>query len=338
MTPRSLVLVGMTAEDQVAAHLLRAAAVLGSDAHLMDADAAYRSNTLIRQFNWRLRGRRPAHLDAFSRAVEDACEDRRNVSLITTGLAPLTADSLRRIGELGIPRLNFSTDDPWNPAHRAPWFFEGLHHYDVVFTPRRRNVADFEEFGCRRVEYLPFAYSPEVHFPAPGRETVTDDVLFAGGADDERVPWIKALIDAKFRLALYGGYWDRNTATAQYARGFANLADLRSAVASSRVCLCLVRRANRDGHAMRSFEVPAMRGCMLAEDTDEHRWLFGDEGESVLYFRDVNEMLAKARWLMEHGDERRRLALRAHDRITGGAHTYRDRLEQMLNTEVALVQ
>jgi spore maturation protein CgeB len=335
MTPRSLVLVGMTAEDQVAAHLLRAAGALGIDVQLMDADAAYRSNRLVKQFNWRLRGHRPTHLDAFSGAVEAACERKRHVCLITTGLAPLTPDSLRRLGERGIARINFSTDDPWNPAHRAPWFFEGLRHYDVIFTPRRRNLADFEQFGCRRVEYLPFAYSPDVHFPAPGGATVTDDVLFAGGADEERVTWITALIDAKFRIALYGGYWDRNRATAPHARGFATLADLRTAVASSRVCLCLVRRANRDGHAMRSFEVPAMGGCMLAEDTDEHRALFGDEGEAVLYFQDVKDMLAKARWLMDHGDERRRLAARARDRITGGAHTYCDRLAHMLKVEVA---
>jgi hypothetical protein len=48
---------------------------------------------------------------------------------------------------------------------------------------------------------------------------------------------------------------------------------------------CPVRRASRDGHIMRSFEIAAVGGCMLAQDIDEHREIFGSEGEAVVYFR-----------------------------------------------------
>ena len=41
---------------------------------------------------------------------------------------------LGAIGRLGIERINFLTDDPWNPAHHAPWFMKALPEYDEVFT------------------------------------------------------------------------------------------------------------------------------------------------------------------------------------------------------------
>ena len=81
---------------------------------------------------------------------------------------------------------------------------------------------------------------------------------------------------------------------------------------------------------MRSYEVPAMQGVILAESTDDHKGMFGEEG--ALYFRDTPEMVDKAKWLLAHQEEGRQMADRAHTRITGGKNTYRDRLETILNT------
>jgi spore maturation protein CgeB len=81
---------------------------------------------------------------------------------------------------------------------------------------------------------------------------------------------------------------------------------------------------------MRSLEIPAMGGCLLAEDTDEHRSLFGPPGDAAVYFRSIQQMLDKLRWLLSAEDERTRLALTAYRRIRAGRHTYEDRLRTML--------
>ena len=81
---------------------------------------------------------------------------------------------------------------------------------------------------------------------------------------------------------------------------------------------------------MRTFEVPAIGACMLTEDTVEHREIFGEEGKAVVYFRTVDEMIEKLGWLLDHEDERRRLAEAAHALITKGRNTYKDRLVSML--------
>jgi spore maturation protein CgeB len=207
--------------------------------------------------------------------------------------------------------------------------------YDHLFSPRRANLADLEAIGCQRVSYLPFAYAPEIHFPEPyppGKKegSIPADVVFAGGADRDRVPILAALLRAGFRVELYGGYWARFPETRASARGEAGPETVRRAIGRAKVALCLVRRANRDGHAMRAFEVPAIGACMLAEDTSEHREIFGDEGQAVIYFRTLEDLVTKLRWLLTQDNERQRLARAAHNLIVNGRNTYTDRLTEML--------
>jgi spore maturation protein CgeB len=299
---------------------------------LHDVRRAYSAPRWLRTLLWRLAGRRPARLGAFSREVVAACVGAERTHLLATGLAPIRAEELRALGGRGVTRMNYLSDDPWNPAHRAPWFLAALREYDVVFNPRRQNLEDLRQHGCRRVVYLPFGYDPVLHAPAEGAtaEERVVDVLFAGGADADRLPYARTLVAAGLNVALYGGYWDRHADLRPHWRGLADLATLCRVTPAARLVLCLVRRANRDGHAMRSFEAPAMRGCLLMEDTPEHRELFGADGECVVFFRDIPEMVAKAKALLPRAEERARLAAAAHRRICSGGHTYADRLRTML--------
>jgi hypothetical protein len=283
-----------------------------------------------------MRGRRPVRLREFGADLVATLRNTPPQCLLTTGIAPVDRGTLDAVRALGVAPINFLTDDPWNPAHRAPWFFEALGAYDHVFSPREANLGDLRTLlSTETVSYLPFGYAPDVHFPQPpdgeaDRARFDADIMFAGGGDDERRPMLAAFVRAGFRVALYGGYWDRHPDTRQAARGHVDAAGLRQATAGAAICLCLVRRANRDGHAMRSYEVPAMKGCVLAEDTADHRRLFGDEGVAVCYFNDVDEAMAKARRLLADAHERARLTASAHHVVTSGGHRYADRLQALL--------
>ena len=334
MCPR-LLIVGHKGEEHIATFLLHAAKDFGIETQFADLETAFSANPWVNRFHWRLRGRRPAKLGAFGAGVVECCNRFRPNAVLVTGSAAMDRNALTRIGELGIKRLNYQGDDPFNPVHRAPWFLRALPEYDWVFTPRRSNLRDLEQLGCRNVAYMPFGYAPEIHFPqgtrpgaVPGSEE--SDVFFAGAADKDRLPYITAILDRGYRLALYGSYWHNYRATKTVALGEANAATMRAAVAAAKVCLCLVRRANRDGHAMRTFELPAMGGCVLAEDTGEHREIFGPEGESALYFRTVDEAVGKIRVLIRAPEQRRRLAVNCFARIAQGKNSYRDRLAAML--------
>jgi spore maturation protein CgeB len=238
--------------------------------------------------------------------------------------------------ERGYICLHYSTDDPWNPARRAGWFIETLPLYDKIFTTRLSTIPDLVALACKRVTYLPFGYDPELFFPEEVTEADAQlnpvDMLFVGGADRDRAPIIEEIAAAGFKLALYGGYWERYPRLKGHHLGQATPPTLRRATSVAAINICLVRRANRDGHVMRSFEIPAIGGFMLAEDTREHREILGPEGRCVLYFASVAEAIAKARWALKNPIERRRMAQAAHQRIVTGNNTYKHRLEQMLAT------
>jgi hypothetical protein len=332
---RRLLLVGNPDPAHVGAHLAHAADGSGYRVRLADVREAYDAPAWRRRIDWWIRGRRPGRLRAFSREVVARCRESGSRWLLATGLAPVEAGALEALGKLGVRRVAYLTDDPWNPSHRADWFMEALPLYDRVFSTRRANLGELEELGCRRVGYLPFAYAPEQHYPDPPAtpdetSAFASDVVFAGGADADRVPYIEALLDSGVKVGLYGGYWERFGSTRRHGRGMLDPASLRKAIGGAKVALCLVRRANRDGLAMRSFEVPAIGACMLAEDTEEHRELFGPPDRAVVYFRGVDEMVHRLRGLLGDPDERRRLASAAHRLIVEGGHTYADRFRRML--------
>ena len=332
---KRILLVGNPDVVHVGAHLHQAAESVGLCVRFSDSRRAFAGPAWLVKFNWRVRGHRPLRLRVFSQEVVHACREFRPLWMLATGLAPLEASALQAIGQFGVRRLNYLTDDPLNPAHRSPWFLKALPHYDHIFSPRRANMEDLRRLGCPTVSYVPFAYAPGLHFPEPSttaeeQTQFAAEVVFAGGADCDRVPYMAALIRAGFKVALYGGYWERYRETKAHARGHADPQTLRKAISGAKVALCLVRRANRDGHVMRTFEVPASGACMLVEDTEEHREIFGEGGKAVVYFRDVDDMIEKLRWLLVHDDERQRLAQATYHLITQGKHTYRDRLMTML--------
>lgn len=328
-----LLIVGVDQPGHVATFLRDAAVASGHRVSILDSGEAMSSCRLLQSPVWRL-SHRPVHLQRFSRMLLHKAQQVKPQVVLTTGLAPVTAQCLWELRQRGIPTINFSTDDPWNPAHRSRWFLQGIPFYTKIFSTRQAAIPDFLKAGATVVRWLPFGYCPELHFPDPGEPVggETNAVAFAGGADQERLALLQPLLGSGVPLALWGGYWERHALTKPHAQDFASPAQLRRLLSNTPCALALVRRANRDGHAMRSLEVAAMAAPVLAEDTPEHRHLYGDEGEHVLYFNGPQPLLAKADWLLNHRDEGRRMGQRLHQSLLQGQHTYANRLQAMLAT------
>ncbi|MEM7774288.1 MAG: glycosyltransferase [Pseudomonadota bacterium] len=232
--------------------------------------------------------------------------------------------------------MNFSTDDPFNPMHRAEWQLGSLKAYDVIFTPRRSNFAELQEQSQAEVRYLPFAYDSHLFSRRDAHEMSAsehDDVLFVGGADPDRVAFFREFVQHGLRVKFVGSYWDRYAIPGGSCIGSRDWKSISALTAGAAVNVCLVRRANRDGHVMRTFEIPAVGGFSIVEDTADHRAFFREEGECVLYFSTPKEAVEKARWALENPLERRRMAAAAHARVAEGGHTYHDRLATMLDME-----
>jgi spore maturation protein CgeB len=327
-----LLIVGFSGSGHVGGYFASACRKLGIDYDLFDANRAEAKTRIGRSFYWRFRDKAPARLQRFGTLVLDAYKSKRWDVVLTTGRAPLGRSHIEKLRGQGIKVYNYSTDDPWNPSLQAQWFLSALAAYDAIFTPRRANIEDFRSCGVQTVHYLPFAYEPEVHRPWPvsAPAGIPSDVLFVGGCDRDRLPLIEALIESGLKMALFGGYWDKYPATRPHWRGNTDQPAIRSASAAARVCLCLVRRANRDGHVMRSYEAAAIGGCILAEDTVDHREIFGGDDETVRYFKSTSEMVQQAQFLVADSEARCRLSAQLRTRFVASKNTYADRLAKIL--------
>jgi len=342
MGDKKIVFIGVDHESHVGRQLKNAVSKLGIESWLYDSRQAYEGPKILEKLGWWF-DKRPQKLHSFSQRVFNEVKRNAPSLIVTTGMAPMEYAFLKVIRSKGIPTINFSTDDPWNSAHRASWFLKALKQYDRVFTTRKANLDQFRALGLR-AEHLPFGYDPDLYFvPWENRSHSGGDldrgegigdrgseqekVFLAGGGDEDRYPLVRALQEAGIKVSLWGGYWERVGLKSQ---GFLDAAGIRREAARCMVSMILIRRANRDGSAMRSFEIPACGACCVAEDTDEHREMFGPDGEAVLYFRTPEELVRRVKEAFANPELRKRLRRNAHQAITGRPNTYTDRLKTIL--------
>ncbi len=317
-----VLIVGDPAPFHVGHHFLRAARELSFDAELLDVNYAY-GHGLWQKMVWRL-DKRAAKQTAFEQRFTEVLAQNWDLVLVT-GISPLGATVLGKAKAAGTVVVNFLTDDPWNPAHRRRWFFDAIDQYAAIATPRKANIAQLRALNPN-IFYMPFAYNPEVHFEEPA-PAIDCDVLFVGGCDEDRIPFVKALADAGNKVWVYGGYWERLQSDNVSVKGHGDVATIRQVTAGARLSLILVRRANRDGHVMRSLEAAASGGCLMVEDTEEHREIFGD---CVYYFRDIPDLVQRTSAAIAEPGERRNRVQQLRGLMQTAGHTYRDRLQYVL--------
>jgi spore maturation protein CgeB len=331
-----VLLVANGLSHHVGAFFRRALEQLGHEYSFVDEQKYFGGVSFLHKFAFRALGRRPLAYWTFNRALlSETRRFRPQVVLAVKGayIAPSVLGTIRT--ENGASLVNFATDDPFNSVNSTRDILKGFAFFDIYATPRRSNIPDLQQAGCHKVIYLPFGYDPAVHFPecpANGDEAMIwcSDMVFAGGADDDRLPYLEALAaQPNLDLHLYGGYWNRNHQLRSHWRGFAVERDYRLALGGSKIALCLVRRANRDGHVMRTFEIPACGVFMLAERTGEHLEFF-EEGKEMACFSSPQELVDKACYYLAHTDERQRIAEAGYRRVIRNRHTYQDRLVELL--------
>lgn len=307
-------------------------------ATIFDEAKYERSNSLgariIRRISGSLAG---ASVSRFNRDLVVAVTRLRPRAVLVVKGSFVEPDTLRALKDIaGCILVNFATDDPFNGSACHRRIRECIPQYDYYACTKKAILPDVIAAGCPNAFYLPFAYQPSVHFveqSACGSDLAPFDcdVAFVGGADKERTPFFIELTRRypRIRLNLYGGYWERVAQLRRYARGFATGRDYRLATAGAKLSVNLVRRANRDGHVMRTFEVPAMGGTMVSERTEEHSEILGEGVEDAL-FSNPEELATVVGRLLENSQRRAEVSALLRERIIGGKNSYLDRYHSIL--------
>ncbi|HKW27246.1 MAG TPA: glycosyltransferase [Terriglobales bacterium] len=330
-----VLLVGVGESYHIGAFFRRALEELGHDVVFVD-EGGYVTNRAGEALAYRLFDKKPLRYRSFNRdLVNAAAKFQPDVLLATKGsfIAPEALAELKR--RTAAVLINYATDDPFNRRTSGRHLVNAIRYYDLYVCTKRAIMQDVRLAGSPNAVFIPFGYEPSMHYPEQpltdeDKARYSSDVAFIGGADPDRYPFFEALLDAmpELNLHLYGGYWDRHPRLKKYHRGFAIGREYRLVIAGTKIAPCLVRRANRDGHVMRTFEIPACGGFMLHERTPELLELY-DEGKEVACFRSPQELAEKVQYYLAHPAERDVIARASYARCVP-AYSYDNRLRQVL--------
>ncbi len=280
---------------------------------------------------FRLADRRSREWWKFQEELLSQIRCSRPKFVLVTGVLPLKCEIFNEIQDQGSLIVNYLTDDPWNPIHRRRSFLRNLPLYDHIFSTKKALCSRLKMAGTRSTSWLPFAYDPTLHH-ATQQSLALDNanVLFVGTGAAERLAWLAALESLPgLKRRIHGNNWE-GLNTPGWEKHSAVIGDQYcSAIQGADIVLGLLREANRDLSTDRSYEIGAIGGCGLYQDSSEHRELlpyYPDEG----FFRTPNQLRERVQYLMANPSLRRQLRQLGSEALRKPENTYAARLQSML--------
>lgn len=246
-----------------------------------------------------------------------------------TYLYPAT---LKKLKDKNIKLINWSLDDMYAMHNRTFYYDKGLKYYDLVVTTKTYNVAELKDLGAKNILFQYQAYDKDIHKPFENCKEKIWDVVFVGSFEKERFESIKFLADNGIKTNIWGYRWNfinNKYPNINYMGGEVFNDDFAKAFTCSKISLNFLRKINRDLHTSRSIEIPACRGFMLTERTNEHKKLFTEDKEAV-YFSSNQELLEKVYYYLSHDAERNKIAENGFMRCISSNYSYDDRAKEIV--------
>jgi spore maturation protein CgeB len=243
--------------------------------------------------------------------------------------------TIKKIKSLGIKIVSWSNDDMYAWHNRTLWYTLGLKHYDLVVTQKSYNCNPNElpSLGAN-VLFQDKAFEPKINYPIEdcSKFEFNHDVVFVGSRELDRLSFLKYLAENGFIVHIYG--WGKSKPTDQHKNLIFHNKHLygeefNAAFSCSKISLNFLRKMNRDLQTSRSIEIPACRGFMLSERTDEHLRLF-NEGREADFFSSKEELIEKVNYYLKNPLLRNEVALNGFNRCYSSKYLFEERVREVL--------
>ncbi len=236
----------------------------------------------------------------------------------------------------GIFIANYNPDHPFiltGEGSGNSYVTDSVGLYDLHFCYSQLLRQQIESKYQIPTVFLPFGYELSVETYALCEQVPeVEAVCFLANPDKERVIFIKELVNQGINLAIYGHQWQR------YLSPSAQLSlhplqfqqDYWQTLRKYAVQINRLRKHNVNSHNMRTFEVPAVGGIQLADDTDEHRQFFEADKE-IFLFKTPAECAEKIKFLLNLSPQQRQVIRQvARKRSVQADYTYQNRAKILL--------
>ncbi|QDU09835.1 glycosyltransferase [Gimesia aquarii] len=192
------------------------------------------------------------------------------------------------------------------------WALQRSQLFDFVFTAQRDGADQLQQAGIENAQWLPLACDPEIH----GRKKVAAqyDLSFVGNSfPGERDKLLKLLSE-------------------KYPHSYFGQADYREMSTIYSGAKIVFNRSLKNDINMRVFETIASGALLITNDLSENglSTLFQNKKHLVTY-RDADELIKVIDHYLKHAEERKHIASAGYTEVLAH-HTYRNRMQEILNT------
>jgi hypothetical protein len=253
----------------------------------------------------------------------------------------LQPETLQAFNDRGIPCYCLYPDVSFHDHGDDIW--NCIPIYDGVFTTKSFHVTDDSILKrTRRLQLVRHGFDADVH-----RHIVADDrlgavygadVSFVGLWSKKKEAALSYLIHALpgLELKIWGPAWERASEDVQACwQGRGAYGDETAAIYSlSKINLGLLSEAGRgttagDRTTARTWQIPASKGFMLHEETEELASFFELESE-VAVFRDLRDLAEKVTHYLNDATGRRAIAQAGYIRCIEEPYTYANAVSDLL--------
>lgn len=231
--------------------------------------------------------------------------------------------------------ISWWLDDPilYFPTH--PQARAQLEYIDILFMFDRAKFQELQQFGAKRVEYLPCAFDPNVYHPKQISPTDIKkyqcDIGMIASYYDKRGELLNAVHG--FNVAVWGMGWKKSPELKQFPPGTLrgkSLTGRQIATAYNVIKICPNAHHSQSilgGLNMRTFEIPGAGGFQITdyiEGMEEHFEI----GKEIVVYQFPVHFRELAEYYLKHDDERKAIAKRGYERAIRD-HTYEQRLKKI---------
>lgn len=275
--------------------------------------------------------------------IKKATIDKPDVVIVLKGLL-IDFNVILRIREMSAKVVLLNHDDFFSKFKnsRSDLQFEALPYYNGIFATKHVNVEELRVVN-NNIEFLQFAYSSEIHVPPTSdlQEEIEfdSDVTFVGSCYPSRLKLLEFLaenLNPKYKISVYGRGWLNSVRSERLLEcvqnRILNHQEMSKVIYYSKINIGFLCKENRDDHTQRTFEIPAIGGLLLAEDTPRHRNYYNDFVDAVFFdVNDKSDLLEKVNILLENSSMLKKIRVNGNRKVKKIAATYEDRMIHILN-------
>jgi hypothetical protein len=303
-----LLLVGATESWSIETHYLKYLRQMdGLDVEVVSTSELLRS---FRSLTHKIIKRLSPNYNPYHQALNQLLLQRAqlfqpDVLLVFKGME-VYPQNLRQLKSWGIKLTNYNPDHPFFFVSRGSGnknVTNSIGLYDLHFCYSLLVKQRIEKEYNLPAIHLPFGFElSEEDFIAVEGEKEILKVCFIGNPDAIRVEHLQYLLKLGLLVDVYGHDWEKHLKKSDFPLltiypAVYGLEFWRTA-RKYRVQLNVFRKHNEGSHNMRTFEIPAVGGVMLAPESTEHRMFF-EVGKDVYLYDSLSEMVSQANYLLQ---------------------------------------